>query len=362
MITPLSRVAGTPRAVHGGPQKSGAALEGPVRIDFSSNVNAWGAAPETLQAAARADVEEYPDPEARAPRRTLARVWGEATDRIRFVPGASEAIHRVCRVFLRPGERVVLPEPTFGEYARAVFLAGGKVEGIPCISPGLNLPVPELVRACRKVAPRLVFLCLPNNPTGETVPTDALREIAQALPADSLLVLDTSFGSFSAGTFAPLPLREERERGRALVIHSLTKDLALAGARAGAVAGHPILLEALDAAAVPWDGSAPAQAAVTAALSPEGLAHLEDTLTRCRNERKRFAAELREKGWAPLPSSTNFILSHVGPAGAEVGVRLAERGIRVRDCTSFGLPEHLRVAVRRPEENDELLAALTPAR
>ncbi len=357
LIRPRPEMERVPPPRHGGPPREGEPSPAPIRIDFSSNVNARGPAPSVIEAAQAAGIADYPDPDAVAPREALSRLWGQPTERIRFAPGATELIHRICRVFLRPGDLTVVPGPTFGEYARAALLAGGRVHEVRGESPRFHLPLAELVRTCRELRPRLVFLCAPNSPTGENPSPEMVKEVARAIPQDGLLVLDDSFRSFVTARFDPPMLATEAVAGTVLVVRSLTKDLALAGLRAGAALGHPELLTALDGAAIPWGASAPAQAATVAALEEEGLHHLRESVHEMVRERARLAGSLRSLGWSPLPSSTNFLLCRVATA-LQVTQDLSKVGLRVRDCISFGLPNHVRVAVRRAGENEELVGAL----
>lgn len=367
MIRPRREVAEAPRPVHGGPV--GGEEGTGARLDFSHNVNAWGPAPSVAAAARAAGVADYPDPDALAPRRAAAERWGVAAERVRFAAGATELIHRVCRTFLRPGDPVLVPGPTFGEYARAAALAGGTVFR-PWGSPpehrlalGGTLPRGSTggggpVRKLRSGPPRLMFVCAPNSPTGEEPHRDRLESLVESLPDDSLLVLDESFRSFSAGTFTRPAFPEN---ARVLHVRSLTKDFALAGLRAGLAFGDPEVLDAMDRAAVPWSGSAPAQAAAAAAMNDDAIGALERSVARLARDRSRLADRLRGAGWEPLPSSTNFLLCRVGD-GEGIAAALLEEGIRVRECGSFGLPDHVRVAVRTPDENDALVRAVEALR
>jgi histidinol-phosphate/aromatic aminotransferase/cobyric acid decarboxylase-like protein len=135
----------------------------------------------------------------------------------------------------------------------------------------------------------------------------------------------------------------------------MTKAYALAGMRLGYAVGHPDVLGALGKVRPPWSVNALAQAAGLAAL--DDAAHIEHSLTQVAQAQQIFVAHLRGLGLEPLPSCTHFFLLKVGDAAAYRRA-LLRRGILVRDCTSFGLPEYIRIATRRPEENARLLAAL----
>jgi len=139
----------------------------------------------------------------------------------------------------------------------------------------------------------------------------------------------------------------------------MTKAYALAGLRLGYAVGAPDVLAALQRARPPWSVNALAQAAGIAAL--QDTAHLAACLERIAQAKHNLMADLCALGLLPVPSTTHFFLMHVGH-GAACRQALLGHGILVRDCASFGLPEYIRVATRRPEENARLLAALAEVR
>jgi histidinol-phosphate/aromatic aminotransferase/cobyric acid decarboxylase-like protein len=144
-----------------------------------------------------------------------------------------------------------------------------------------------------------------------------------------------------------------------LRLRSLTKAHGLAGLRLGYALGAPEVIAALRAVQPPWSVNALAQAAGLAALRDER--HLRDSLTRLKEAKVALVEQLQAARFAPVPSAVPFFLIPVGDAALVRSV-LLRRGILVRDCTSFGLPDYIRVSARRPEENARLVAALVEAR
>jgi histidinol-phosphate/aromatic aminotransferase/cobyric acid decarboxylase-like protein len=212
---------------------------------------------------------------------------------------------------------VFIAEPTFSEFAAALG---------------------DATMASRPGEADVIYLCNPNNPTGTCTP---LAEIA-ARAADrpqTCFVLDESFLSLSerAGeAHTPMPRNVVRVR-------SLTKDHALPGLRVGYLIAAPELAAAIDAARPAWSASAPAQAAAIAACAHTGF--VADSRRRLLADRDRLVFALRNRGHSPQPSSTHFFLLPTENATA-LQARLIERGVLVRDCTSFGLPHHVRIAAR----------------
>lgn len=350
---------------HGGPRHGedpagGQGPEGgPRLLDFSTNVLPFPPDPGLLEAFRDAPLHTYPDPASRRAREAMARHWAMDPERIALAPGGGELIHRTAATFVAPGQGLLIVGSTFGEYRRAGLLRGALVREVGRGRARLPDPdaVVEVVRGwdTRRWGPlRLVFLCSPNNPTGDGWPDGAISTVADALPTGSLLVLDESYRSFATGDLSP-PHRPIDDR--ILHIRSLTKDLALPGLRVAVAAGSPEVLELLERAAPPWAVSAPAQRVVEAAVRPGPLERLGRRLEELRRLRVELARGLEDAGWSPRPSTTGFILSRVPDATAVIR-SLEARGIRVRDAASFGLPGWVRVGSRTGPENGRLLEAL----
>ncbi|HEV2146644.1 MAG TPA: histidinol-phosphate transaminase, partial [Longimicrobiaceae bacterium] len=348
-------VAGTPPAPHGGPQGS-VGPRSPVRVDFSVSMNAFGPAPIVVEAVRAARVDVYPDPESVAPRRAASRRWDRPPEEISFGAGAAELLHALCFAFVRPRDTALIPSPTFGEYARAVSLCGGRVlQGI-APPPAYALDVEEIAAAVVQHRPRLAFLCAPNNPTGQPFAREELRHVADACAAaGTLLVLDQSFDAFLR---EPLGTPAFPAHPAVLHLRSITKEHALAGVRAGFAVGPESVVRALEQARPPWPVSTMAQAAAVAAFTDAAAAHLAATLPCLRFERELLEAAFARLRLPTVRTATHFLLAAVGDAAALAARLREEHAVRVRDCASFGLPGHVRVGARTPAENNQLVGAL----
>jgi histidinol-phosphate/aromatic aminotransferase/cobyric acid decarboxylase-like protein len=364
-LTPRPILRRVPDAVHGGPDGTEGDLP-PVRADFSTSVNAFGPAP-SVMAAVRASLDReritaYPDPTCAVARTALASRDGVAPDDIAIGAGATELILAVTRAFVRAGDRVLVPPHAFGEYTRAALLSGGHVgvaaDARPSPAPDASLDdaVASYVHAVVTRTARVAFLCTPESPSGRAWPRDAVREVARACRrAGTLLVLDQSFDAFTA---APLGTPALRDHPAVLHLRSLTKDHALAGLRVGYLAGPRTLVAAVERARMPWSVSAPAQAAALAACAPEADAHVRETAVRLRAAAAELAGAARDRGIASIRSDTHYFLLAVGDAAATTRALRERHALKVRDCTSFGLPAYVRVAARTPGDTRLLLTAL----
>jgi histidinol-phosphate aminotransferase len=197
----------------------------------------------------------------------------------------------------------------------------------------------------------MVWLCHPNNPTGEPFPIEQLPAACESSP-DTLFVVDEAYLALaedlpSAAGFI--------DSGQVVVLRSLTKDAGLAGLRIGYALAAPAVADAVGRMIPPWNVNAFAQAAGLAALAD--VEHATKVRAAVAASREHLRAGLLKLGLALEPSVTNFVLVQVGD-GADVAAQLLAEGIAVRDCASFGLPAYIRIGVRSIADQDRLLAAL----
>jgi histidinol-phosphate aminotransferase len=214
-----------------------------------------------------------------------------------------------------------------------------------------NLKVVETATLIRLHRPKGIFLCQPNNPTGQYFTKEEVEAILDASP-DTLLVLDEAYIVFVDDAWASLDLIQ---RDNVIILRSMTKDYGLTGLRLGYLVAGEEILSHLRHVCPPWNVNIAAQKAGIAALAQN------DYLEKCRNkvrEAKQYlVAELESLGFTVLPSRANFFLVQVGNA-AEFRAKLLKQGIMARDCTSFGLPEYVRIAPRTMPECRKLIAAI----
>ncbi len=359
MIAPRPELLHTPPAEHGGRSSLSGdpyiATEQEVRHDFSACINAFGPADVVRRAVATAPLHEYPDPYSRAARSAAVKRWECDPEGVTFGAGAAELIYAVASAYLRRHDHVLIAEPAFGEYARAALIHGARSTTVR--APDFPAtPSTSLASEIRRVRPRLAFIAAPASPTGEALPLSAILEVAeQCRLADTLLVLDQAYDAFSGeqlGTPA-LPAHPN-----VLHLRSLTKDHALAGVRAAFAIAPSGVIRTMDRVRAPWTAPAAAQAAAVAALTEEAESHVRRTTAVLRTEAARIAGTCAAHGLRTMESSTHYLVIRCGHGKSARDRLLAERGILVRDCASFGLPEWIRVAARTPAENDALIAAL----
>jgi L-threonine-O-3-phosphate decarboxylase len=341
--------------VHGGvrpAELAAAGLRPEDVVDFSVNVSPLGLPAGVHEALAGIDLTAYPDPDCTLLTQALAKTLDVPPDRILAGNGSTELIHLVTRLFVHRGQRPVALAPTFSEFPAAVALAGGNIypwQAQP--QRGFRWNLKNKPDVLRRVAPPLVYLCNPNNPTGVYLGRDEVRGLAAALTAGPLL-LDEAYVNFVDEPWRSLDLVES---GRVVVVRSMTKDYALAGLRLGYLVAHPDVVQAVRRLQPAWSVSAAAQAAGAAALADQE--YLSRMRTLVREAKQVLVDGLRRLGLHLQEGSANFVMVELGDAGA-VRAQLLQSGLLVRSCASFGLPSWIRIGVRRPEECRRLVRAL----
>lgn len=321
-------------------------------LDFSVSTNPFGPPPGLSQALGNASIDRYPDSESSQLVQALAKKMDTRKDTIITGSGSTELIRLIATAYFGAEDTVLIPQPTYGEYEIACQLVGAKVLKQPTAQePKFQLNISETADLIQRHSPRGIFLCNPNNPTGQYLSKDEMKQIL-SLAKDSLVILDEAYIAFTEDGWSSLELLGS---GNLIVLRSMTKDYALAGLRLGyAISSEPII-SVLKQVRPPWNVSSVAQKAGIFAL--EADAYLEESSTKIKMAKEFLIKALKGLGFSILPSRTNFFLVKVGKA-AEFRQVLLKKGILVRDCTSFGLPEYIRLAPRPMPECQQLIMAI----
>jgi len=306
-------------------------------VDFSVNTNPLGPAPEVLRAVADANWMRYPGDDEAPLRHGLARLAALAPDQVALGNGSAELMWLIALATLRPDDTVAVVGPTFGEYARAARVAGAHV--VECNNLA-DLPMA-----------RVAFVCNPNNPTGSLHTRDAILRLLGD-HSDTLLVLDEAYVGLSSGTWPSESLLADSPN--LIILRSLTKDHALPGLRLGYLLASADLARAVEAVRPPWSVNAGALRAGLAMLEPSAQGHVAHARSVIAAARQMLTDGFTCLGYPVAPSLANFVLVHVGD-GAAFRRALLPHALVVRDAASFGLPHHVRVACRLPEDCQRLL-------
>ena len=361
------------RPVHGGlnyAELESLGLRPEEVTDFSASINPLGPSQVALEAAQRVNLAAYPDPDCLDLRRAIGNSLDIDPENVLPGNGSTELIHLLARAFLAPDNLKALPPgpgtggaalifaPTFGEYVAAC-----RTEGVEPVSllpqragqSGARFlwDIPGALDSIADHTPAIVFLCNPNNPTGVYLGEDQISRVAEALQGFGLLVLDEAYLPFVRERWNSVPLLS---LGNVVLLRSMTKDYALTGLRLGYVLAPEDIVIRVRRFQYSWSVNAAAQAAGIAALADHQ--HVENGKSVVDEGKEHLRQVASDLGIESPPAAANFLLFNVGSAREVRKALLLQHRICVRDCTSFGLPEYIRIGVRTMEDNRRLAEAL----
>lgn len=302
-----------------------------------------------VAAAAAATANEYPSGRYLELRRAVASYLG--ADERMVVPGAGadELILLAARAFLTPGSAAVADSPTYAMYRIASLQQGAEYREVSRERPALAFPTEALAEAA--TAASVTWLCAPHNPVGDRPASADVAAVAAA--AGGITVVDAAYAEFSPEGWDGPPLGEPD----VVVLGTLSKAFALAGARVGYAVASPEHAEALDRIRPP--GSVSAISTALALRSLAEVAWMREHVARITELREELSAGLGDLGLEPRPSHTNFVLVEVGPGAGDLADSLLARGVALRRFPAgHPLDDHLRVTVRRRDQQERMLDAL----
>jgi len=327
-------------------------------VKLSSNENPYGPPPKAVEALRRAapTVNRYPDKEARRLRARLSERLNIPVDSIAVGNGSDDLLEHFAQLFISEGDNLVT-HSAFSTYNTVASSMGGKRRLVPD-HPGMGIDVEGLMQSCDERT-KILLVCTPNNPTGAILNQDELERLLDfTMDRGIFLVLDEAYSEFSERYVSPARRIVEEDLDAA-VTRTFSKAYGLAGVRLGYGIAPAHIIHYLDLVRMPFNASSLAQEAALAALDDED--YVRGSVQRIRRGRAFLAEGLSSLGLSPLPSEANFILVDVGVAGLTARgftEGLLERGFAVRDCTGFGLPNHVRISVGNEEQNSSLLRAV----
>ena len=333
----------------------GDVYDGEIRLDFSANTNPYGTPQAVLNAmsAVLTRVHQYPDPYCRELVKAVSEFEAVPKDWILCGSGAAELIYSYCEA-LGPGRAMELA-PTFSEYSLALERVGCQVERYPLKKENYFSLTEDFLPALERSRPDVLFLCNPNNPTGQVIGLPLLEKILNLCDRQgTALFVDECFLDLSDdGVSLKARLGEHPNL---FILKAFTKSYGMAGVRLGyCLCSDSELLEKMSHSVQPWNVSTLAQAAGAAALGERGF--LQKTRALIPQERQWLQKELEKLGFWVCPSHANYILFH---GREDLYGRLREQGIAIRSCHNYhGLGVGwYRIAVRLHEENERLIEAV----
>ncbi|PHR59863.1 MAG: hypothetical protein COA47_08755 [Robiginitomaculum sp.] len=331
------------------PYSARGGMSGALHLD--ANESPWAPPPVTNTE----DFNRYPEQQPAALRTRLADLYGVRPDQIMIGRGADEAIEILLRTFCEATkDSILVCPPTFGYYRACAELQGAGIIEVP-LQDKYTYDLEKVSQAIRSVGPslKIVFLCTPNNPTGNCIQPSTIEKLCADFP-ETLIVVDEAYQEFSdQNSFAT-----QIERfTNLIVLRTLSKAYALAGARLGVAIADPRIVQLMCKVLPPYPIARPVENAVMAALTPAAMSIFDARMDLWKSEVKRMAEALLRSPFVEsiAPSQANFLLLKIKDSSSLLR-ELGRRQIKIRDMSKI-LPNHLRISIGTPQENDIALAA-----
>ena len=321
-------------------------------VKLASNENPLGASPKAVEAFHRIADSLHLYPRGDAPKLidAIAQKFGVKKSQIIIGNGSDEIIDMVGKAFIRQGDNCVGITPTFSVYKFTTLSNGAEFVGVGEGEQKASLD--DLAKAINAKT-RVAFICNPNNPTGAYYTETEIRDLLKKVPQDVLVFLDEAYSEFATADDYPQLAGLLGEYPNLFINRTFSKIYGLAGLRIGYAMSNENVIKAMWKIKPPFDVNQAAQVAAIAALGDEE--HVQNTRKMNAEGVKVLTDAFESYGFKVLPTQANFICVNIGPKARDLVAFLESNGMIIRGLTSFGMPEHVRITVGKPEENAFLL-------
>ena len=328
-------------------------LEEKSIVKLASNENPRGIGPRTRAAIEKAlgDLARYPDGNGFELKDALSRRYGVSMDSIVLGNGSNDVLELVAMAFLGAGTSAVYSQHSFAVYPLATQARGARGISVPAKDFGHDLPA--MAKAV-EADTRIVFIANPNNPTGTFVDYGAMEAFLKSVPG-CIVVLDEAYNEYLPPELRVDTAKWVKRYPNLVVTRTFSKAYGLAGLRVGYAMANPAIADLMNRVRQPFNVNSISLTAAAAAL--DDMEFVARSYAENRSGLKQIEEGVRVLGLEYIPSYGNFITVRVGKAG-EIFKRLLKRGVIVRPVTGYELPEHLRISIGTPEENERFLKAL----
>jgi histidinol-phosphate aminotransferase len=284
----------------------------------------------------------------------LAAHYGVGANDVLAGNGSNEVLYAALAVCLGPGDKILIPVPTFTLYALLAKIFGADVVTMP-LRPDLTIDADALIAEANRIDARVICLCSPNNPTGRQVPRADVERIIRSVRG--LVLLDEAYVEFAPECLTQLALKYEN----VAVFRTFSKAMAYAGLRLGTMIARPPLVTEVAKGKLPY--AINTFSTLAAIVACEKAALLAPVIQRLRASRDRLMTDLAAiPGITLYPSQANFILMKLDRPSRPVFDAMARDGVLIRDVSSYpGLKDHLRISVGTGLEIEQTLASLARA-
>ncbi|HTQ76747.1 MAG TPA: histidinol-phosphate transaminase [Burkholderiales bacterium] len=324
-------------------------------VKLASNENPRGIGPRTRAAieAALGEIARYPDGNGHELKTALARRYGVDMGAIVLGNGSNDVLELVALAFLGPGRAAVYSQHCFAVYPLATQARGARPIAVPAKNWGHDL---EAMAAAIDEETYVVWVANPNNPTGTLARPDALEAFVRRVPERVIAVIDEAYNEYLPPEQKTETVKWLKRHPNLVVTRTFSKAYGLAGLRVGYAFAHPSVADIMNRVRQPFNVNSLALAAAAAAL--DDMEFVARSFAENLQGMRQVEEGAKRLGLEWIPSRGNFVSIRVGKAN-EVYRRLLKRGVIVRPVGGgYQMPEHLRVTIGTPEENEKFLIAL----
>lgn len=334
-------------------------------IDFSVSINPHPVHERILAAVRNCSLIRYPDSSALDLRKKIAQLEKCSAQEILAVNGTSQGIHLIGEALLNENTTSLIASPAYSQYKNISNLKKSKIIELKSTpETDFNHSVEDIIKSIYEFKPKIFWLCNPNNPTGTFIDNEKLRSIEKAaVEVGTIIVLDEAYIAFTQEK-----LRFRNISSHVLRLNSMTKDYGIPGLRLGYIHGDREFLKTIALHQPEWSLSAPAQQAGIACLNEREYysGTWRDVVVEC----ERFRFELQKLGLIVMETEANFFMVRLGnreSCNNETGyaallqIELDKHKMQVRDCSSFGYPDYIRIGIHSRENNDKLIEVIKEA-
>jgi histidinol-phosphate aminotransferase len=325
-------------------------------VKLASNENPLGPSPMALAAVRQSmsSLHRYPDGAGHRLSGKIARANGISPANVLIGNGSDDIIALLVRALVLPGDRVVVPRPSFLMYDISATAAGAVVDAVP-LKEDLTMDLDAMAGRVGDDT-RLVFVCNPNNPTGTVITRQAFERFLTRLPEDVVVVVDEAYIEFARNPDCLKTGRPEDLNRPVVTLRTFSKAYGLAGLRVGYGIMPAELAEVLNRVRQPFNVNALAQDAAAAALDDRSF--LRQTLDLVHRGLEDLYGELDRLGLRYFQTEANFFLIDVGQPADTVFENMLRQGVIIRSMRAYGYPTCIRINVGLEAENRRFIRAL----
>ena len=324
-------------------------------IKLASNENPLGPSPKAIAAMREyaTRMHRYPDEPAYALLQGIAARHRVTSEQVIVGNGSDDVLGMLALALLQPGDEVIVPTPSFLMYAIVAQTAGATIVKAPL--DGVTIDLGGVLSRVN-VQTRMIFICNPNNPTGQVVLRKDFESFLSALPDHVVVVVDEAYAEFVREPNTFQGSQYLNADIAVVTLRTFSKAFGLAGLRVGYGLLPEDLAAILNRVRMPFNVNAMAQAAAAAALEDDDF--LQKTIAAVHQGLDWFYTQLTQRQIGHVPSQSNFFLIDIGRDAGTVFERLLRKGVIVRSMSGYGFPQHIRINIGLPEENRRFLSAL----